>query len=72
MNLSQLLPIYQADEANDGWQTADDRVMGGVSVAQLSERLVENSRCRCLTGTVSLENRGGFVQMKWVKRGAIF
>lgn len=65
MNPSQLLPIYQANEANDGWQTADDRVMGGVSVAQLSDRLVENSRCRCLTGTVSLENRGGFVQMKW-------
>ena len=65
MHNPQIHPIYRAEDNIDGWQTADDRVMGGVSVAQLSERLIEQSRCRCLTSEVSLENRGGFVQMKW-------
>jgi hypothetical protein len=65
MDKPQLHAIYPAEDNIDGWETADDRVMGGISVAQLSERVVEQSRCRCLSGEVSLENRGGFVQMKW-------
>jgi hypothetical protein len=65
MNTQQLTPIYRADETIDAWQTADDRVMGGVSVAHIAPRTVEGQACQCLTGDVSLENRGGFVQMKW-------
>lgn len=64
-NSPQLTPIYRADETPDAWQTADDRVMGGVSVAHIAPRQVLGQNCRCLTGDVSLENRGGFVQMKW-------
>ena len=65
MNPAKLTPIYQATDTDDSWQTADDRVMGGVSIATLTSRQLDGSPCRCLTGSVSLENRGGFVQMKW-------
>ena len=45
------------------WRPTSDRVMGGVSVAHL-ERVEHDGREGLrLTGEVSLENNGGFVQM---------
>ena len=60
-----LLSIYDAQQNTSRWQTADDRVMGGLSVAQIVADTRGGQSCFCLSGRVSLENRGGFVQMKW-------
>lgn len=57
--------IYPNGSAQGRWQTADDRVMGGVSVASLQADERQGSGCYCLSGQVSLDNRGGFLQMKW-------
>jgi hypothetical protein len=58
-------PIYDAQHSSPHWQTADDRVMGGVSIAKIAPDTRDGMACYCLSGKVSLENRGGFVQMKW-------
>lgn len=71
MSTQKRTPIYRANETADIWQTADDRVMGGISVAHIALRQVDGQTCQCLTGDVSLENRGGFVQMKW-EMGKVF
>ncbi len=57
--------IYQAETTPTQWETADDRVMGGVSVANMTPSNRLDLACSCLSGRVSLENRGGFLQMKW-------
>lgn len=57
--------IYSANNDTNLWQTADDRVMGGVSIAKISPGKHDEQACQCLSGEVSLENRGGFIQMKW-------
>lgn len=44
------------------WRAIADTVMGGVSAAQLTMREMDGRHCLCLTGQVSLENNGGFVQ----------
>lgn len=45
------------------WRLTTDRVMGGVSDAQTKRDIIDGRPALCLTGTVSLENNGGFVQM---------
>ncbi|MBK5930905.1 CIA30 family protein [Halochromatium salexigens] len=45
------------------WRLATDRVMGGVSEARMTKRIVDERPALCLNGRVSLENNGGFVQM---------
>jgi len=47
------------------WQSADDRVMGGDSIAHVEQKIEEDARLACLSGRVSLANRGGFIQMEW-------
>lgn len=44
------------------WQLLTDTVMGGVSRGRLDPVVVEGRACLRLTGEVSLENGGGFVQ----------
>lgn len=44
------------------WRVVTDGVMGGLSTARLQPALVEERPCLRLTGEVSLENQGGFVQ----------
>lgn len=53
------------DEApQERWRFFTDTVMGGVSTGQV-EFLQENTKTYArLTGTVSTENRGGFIQMR--------
>jgi hypothetical protein len=59
-------PLYQAQtEAKELWRSADDRVMGGVSIAEIKPSQVDGASCICLSGKVSLENRGGFIQIQW-------
>jgi hypothetical protein len=45
------------------WRLATDQVMGGVSEATMQWRRVDGRPALCLTGDVSLENNGGFVQV---------
>lgn len=62
----QHVPLFpDPAKTNAHWRTADDRIMGGVSVGEIKPKLLENTACMCLSGRVSLENRGGFIQMKW-------
>jgi len=46
-----------------GWHLFTDGVMGGVSKGDLTFDIVDNRRCMRLSGDVSLENNGGFVQI---------
>ena len=46
-----------------GWRGFSDRVMGGVSDASLSKATVDGKSCMRLTGTVTRESNGGFIQM---------
>jgi hypothetical protein len=54
-----------APEATVGtrWEYVSDRVMGGVSTGGLEREEVAGRPAMRLTGSVSLENNGGFVQM---------
>jgi hypothetical protein len=45
------------------WRLITDRVMGGVSAASMARRVVDGRRALCLSGDVSLDNNGGFVQV---------
>ena len=51
-------------DANIGtrWRLLTDNVMGGVSSGRLDPAVVAGRPCLRLTGEVSLENSGGFVQ----------
>jgi hypothetical protein len=45
------------------WRFFTDAVMGGVSTGRMSEEPVAGRAALCLLGSVSTENRGGFIQM---------
>lgn len=45
------------------WRGFSDRVMGGVSDAQFGRDVIGGRRCIRLTGTVTRDSGGGFVQM---------
>jgi hypothetical protein len=46
-----------------GWRGFSDRVMGGVSDAQFGRDVIAGRRCIRLTGRVTRDSGGGFVQM---------
>jgi len=46
-----------------GWRGFSDRVMGGISDAQLELSTLDGVRCARLSGTVTRESNGGFIQM---------
>ncbi|MCP4001524.1 MAG: hypothetical protein GY727_11500 [Gammaproteobacteria bacterium] len=45
------------------WRGFSDQVMGGVSNAKLDSATIAGKNCIQLTGTVTRENNGGFIQM---------
>ena len=45
------------------WEYVADRVMGGVSNGALTQTTVQGRQAAHLTGQVSLDNSGGFIQM---------
>ena len=52
------------------WKMFTDRVMGGRSTAVSGYDTIQERRCLRLRGSVSLENRGGFIQVALpLKRG---
>ena len=62
----QLIDVYRASENQPSpWLVISDQVMGGVSSAELRQEKRDNSHCSCLSGRTSLDNNGGFVQMKF-------
>ena len=62
----QLIDVYRASENQPSpWLVISDQVMGGVSSAELRQEQRDNSHCICLSGRTSLDNNGGFVQMKF-------
>jgi hypothetical protein len=44
------------------WRCISDVVMGGLSSCELTPALIDGKSCLHLSGAVSLENNGGFVQ----------
>ena len=61
----QLVDVYRsAQDQPSPWMVISDQVMGGVSSAALHQDERHNSNCSCLIGRTSLDNNGGFVQMK--------
>lgn len=52
------------------WRAVSDRVMGGVSSGTIARRELDGRRALCLSGRVSLENNGGFVQAQLDLSGA--
>ncbi|MEA3640210.1 MAG: CIA30 family protein [Lamprobacter sp.] len=64
---SGLIDNFHQDQApsrlGTRWRLATDQVMGGLSEAQMTRALIDGRPALCLTGTVSLENNGGFVQI---------
>ena len=46
------------------WEFITDQVMGGVSTGQVKFELVDGRSAAHLTGKVSTENRGGFIQFR--------
>ncbi len=44
------------------WRSVSDKVMGGVSRASISQITFDECDCLLLSGDVSLENNGGFIQ----------
>lgn len=59
-------------ELQPDWEYVADTVMGGVSSGQITRGDVAGRDAVCLTGTVSLENNGGFIQMAFdVARGDV-
>ena len=44
------------------WRSVTDQVMGGVSTARIAFEEIQGRRCLCLSGDVSLDNNGGFIQ----------
>ena len=65
-----IVPLSGLGSAKDDMQTLDpkweyvaDTVMGGVSTGQVTQRTIAGRDAARLTGQVSLDNNGGFVQM---------
>ncbi|WP_371154508.1 CIA30 family protein [Jannaschia sp. 2305UL9-9] len=48
---------------NPDWTYVADTVMGGVSQGQVTREVVQGRKADRLTGQVSLDNDGGFIQM---------
>ena len=60
----------QSVEITPQWTFVSDRVMGGVSAGVSRQEMVGGRSATRLTGQVSLENNGGFVQIAFDLTGA--
>lgn len=47
------------------WRFVGDQVMGGRSSGQIRTEVIDGVEGTCLSGKVSLANKGGFIQMAW-------
>ena len=46
------------------WNFITDKVMGGVSTGKFNVEEVEGIKCYRMTGNVSTQNNGGFIQIR--------
>lgn len=60
---AQLRNSARVSELRTNWEFVADTVMGGVSDGRISRETIEGRSATRLTGTVSLDNNGGFIQM---------
>lgn len=61
----QLVDIYLSRPGEPSpWIAISDQVMGGISISEVRQAERHGSACTCLSGRTSLENNGGFAQMK--------
>lgn len=61
----QLVDLYTHERpAESDWRLLTDQVMGGISTGTLVPAVYQGSQCLEMSGDVSLENNGGFVQMR--------
>lgn len=70
-----LCPPVMADdfELTPHWDYVADTVMGGVSTGRATQEVVDGRDAIRLTGAVSLDNNGGFVQIAFdLTAGAVF
>ncbi len=51
--------------SSGGWRGFSDRVMGGISNAELTQATIAGKDCLRLTGNVTRESNGGFIQMAY-------
>ena len=49
---------------NTNWKMITDQVMGGISQGQFNYQKIGNDNAVVLTGSVSTENNGGFIQIR--------
>ena len=53
-----------SDNPAERWELITDRVMGGVSTGNVSFMTEKGTSYARMTGTVSLQNNGGFIQFR--------
>ena len=53
-----------SDNPTKRWEFITDQVMGGVSTGNVSFMIEEGTNYARMTGTVSLQNNGGFIQFR--------
>jgi hypothetical protein len=68
--LSDFTPAEEYVLPGARWRGFTDRVMGGVSNADFNRDEVAGKRCVRMTGNVTRDNGGGFVQMALYLNGA--
>lgn len=65
-NNSLVIEDFQSpdpSEYSSEWRLVEDGVMGGVSKGDMEWAVVQDKRCLRLTGVVSTQNNGGFIQL---------
>ena len=60
---SEIIFLDKFEDINE-WEFISDGVMGGVSTGELTHEKSEDGAMAIMTGSVSTENRGGFIQIK--------
>jgi hypothetical protein len=68
--LSDFTPQVEYVMPGASWRGFTDRVMGGVSDADFNRDEIDGRRCVRMTGRVTRDNGGGFVQMAMYLNGA--
>ena len=56
--------FYDTFQNSEKWSFITDQVMGGVSSGNLEFLRIENKLVAHITGKISTENRGGFIQIR--------
>jgi hypothetical protein len=51
------------NQVEPNWELVTDRVMGGVSNGQIEHAVIDGRTATRMTGRVSLDNNGGFIQI---------